>query len=94
MHIRIRHISRTAPETVRRATHDFAAPSKGIGIDHSHVLKLRPRRCAANGGRTGEPSRLARKSGNGHIDTTYVMDAGCARKKQFLLFSVEIHSRW
>ncbi len=42
MQIRVRDLYRAAPETVRRATHAFAAPIKGIGIDHSHVLKLRP----------------------------------------------------
>jgi len=34
MQIRIRYLYRAAPETVQRATHAFAAPAKGIGIDH------------------------------------------------------------
>ncbi len=34
MQIRIRHLSRAAPETVQRATHAFAAPIEKMGIDH------------------------------------------------------------
>ena len=45
MQIRIKGLYRAAHEAVRRTTHAFAAPAKGIGIDHSHVFRLRPRRC-------------------------------------------------
>ncbi len=34
MQIRIRHLYRAAPETVRRATNAFAAPIENMGIDH------------------------------------------------------------
>ena len=34
MQIRIRHLSKAAPETVQRATHAFAAPIENMGIDH------------------------------------------------------------
>ncbi len=34
MHIRIRHLSRAAPETVQRATHAFAIPIENMGIYH------------------------------------------------------------
>ena len=34
MQIRIRHLSRAAPETIQRATHAFAAPIENMGIDH------------------------------------------------------------
>jgi len=47
MQIRIRGLYSAAHEAVRRTTHAFAAPAKGIGIDHSHVLRLRPRRDSA-----------------------------------------------
>ncbi len=34
MHIRIRDLSRAAPETVQRATYAFTAPIENMGIDH------------------------------------------------------------
>jgi hypothetical protein len=34
MRIRIRPLSRAAPETVQRATHAFAAPIENMCVDH------------------------------------------------------------
>ena len=59
MQIRIRHLYIAAPETVQRATHTFAIHVKRICVEHSNVLKLRPRQRLTNGEHARESLLMA-----------------------------------
>jgi len=59
----------------------------------SPFYRLRPRWCATNGGRTGEPLRLARKSENLRCQYYILRQLGVQEKNQLSLLSVEIRCR-
>jgi hypothetical protein len=59
MQIRIRHLYRAALEAVQRVMHSFAVHVKRICVEHSNVLKLRPRQRLTNGEHAREPLLMA-----------------------------------